>query len=107
MRSKQKKVSGEVNNLLNCFVKSFQHHVCLFMNSVVTTRDLLVGLEDSAHVLKVKDDIYNAVLGMVDLVRGTNSYYKFQLLEADGSKRFVRVCECVRACVRACLHVCS
>ena len=30
-----------------------------------------------------KGTIYNAVLGMVDITRGSNSYYKLQLLEAD------------------------
>lgn len=48
-------------------------------------------------MLKVRDDLYNAVLGLVDLVRGTNSYYKFQVLEADSGKRFV--CMRVRLCV--------
>ncbi|KAK2177762.1 hypothetical protein NP493_581g01048 [Ridgeia piscesae] len=70
----------------------------MFTKSVPSTMKMTVkggavvdpesGLEDKAHVLKVKGDIYNAVLGMVDLVRGTNSYYKFQLLEADGTKRY-------------------
>lgn len=42
------------------------------------------GLESSAHVVQEKGVIYNAVLGLVDVVRGTNSYYKIQALEADG-----------------------
>ena len=46
------------------------------------------GLADSAHVLQKNGDIYDAVLGLVDLVRGTNSYYKLQLLESDTSKRY-------------------
>ncbi|XP_031566693.1 poly [ADP-ribose] polymerase 1-like [Actinia tenebrosa] len=41
------------------------------------------GKEDSCHVLQVKGDIYNAILGLVDIVRGTNSYYKLQILEKD------------------------
>ena len=48
---------------------------------------MFAGLQDKAHVLKVNDELYNAVLGMVDLVKGTNAYYKLQLLEADASKR--------------------
>jgi len=32
--------------------------------------------------------VYNAVLGLVDIVQGTNSFYKLQLLEADSSKRY-------------------
>jgi poly [ADP-ribose] polymerase len=47
------------------------------------------GLEDTAHVLQVKGEIYNAVLGMVDITRGTNSYYKLQVLKGDKSSRFV------------------
>ena len=45
------------------------------------------GLEDKAHVLKVKDDLYSVVLGVVDIQNDRNSYYKLQVLEKDkGSK---------------------
>jgi hypothetical protein len=47
------------------------------------------GLEDVAHVLEVKGEVYNAVLGMVDITRGTNSYYKLQVLKEDKSEQFV------------------
>ena len=40
-------------------------------------------LGDSHHVLEEKKRVWNAVLGLVDIVRGTNSYYKLQLLEGD------------------------
>lgn len=33
--------------------------------------------------------MYSATLGLVDIVRGTNSYYKLQLLEDDVQKRSV------------------
>lgn len=49
------------------------------------------GLENSAHVLDQNGKIYSATLGLVDIVRGTNSYYKLQLLEDDVHKRSVRV----------------
>ena len=45
-------------------------------------------LEDTAHVLEERGEIYNAVLGMVDIVKGTNSYYKLRILEADKSSRY-------------------
>uniref|UniRef100_A0A4W5K5X8 NAD(+) ADP-ribosyltransferase n=1 Tax=Hucho hucho TaxID=62062 RepID=A0A4W5K5X8_9TELE len=45
------------------------------------------GLENSAHVLIQNDKIFSAMLGLVDIVRGTNSYYKLQLLEDDVQKR--------------------
>ncbi len=45
------------------------------------------NMEDSTHVLEVKGEIYNAVLGMVDIVKGTNSYYKLQILESDKASR--------------------
>lgn len=45
------------------------------------------GLEDKAHVLREGNTIYNVVLGMVDIARGSNSYYKLQLLEADNGSR--------------------
>ncbi|KAK3578700.1 hypothetical protein CHS0354_008557 [Potamilus streckersoni] len=41
------------------------------------------GLAETAHVVEEKGEIYNAVLGLVDIVRGTNSYYKLQALESD------------------------
>ena len=41
-------------------------------------------LEDSHHVLEAKGLIWNAVLNMVDITKGTNSYYKLQVLESDG-----------------------
>ena len=40
-------------------------------------------LEDTHHVLEEGGVVYNAVLGLVDVVRGTNSYYKLQLLQGD------------------------
>lgn len=46
-----------------------------------------VGLENSAHVLEQSGKMYSATLGLVDIVRGTNSYYKLQLLEDDVQKR--------------------
>ncbi|XP_061603098.1 poly [ADP-ribose] polymerase 1 [Cololabis saira] len=46
------------------------------------------GLEDSAHVLEQSGKMYSATLGLVDIVRGTNSYYKLQLLEDDVQKRY-------------------
>ncbi|KAK3542329.1 hypothetical protein QTP86_022480 [Hemibagrus guttatus] len=46
------------------------------------------GLEDCAHVLDQNGKIYSATLGLVDIVRGTNSYYKLQLLEDDVQKRY-------------------
>ncbi|XP_048732716.1 poly [ADP-ribose] polymerase 1-like [Ostrea edulis] len=41
------------------------------------------GLEDSAHIVQKNGDIYSVVLGLVDVVRGTNSFYKLQALEKD------------------------
>ncbi|XP_003971725.1 poly [ADP-ribose] polymerase 1 [Takifugu rubripes] len=46
------------------------------------------GLENSAHVLEQGGKMYSATLGLVDIVRGTNSYYKLQLLEDDVQKRY-------------------
>lgn len=41
------------------------------------------GLADTAHVLQDKGGLYTAVLGLVDITRGTNSFYKLQALEGD------------------------
>ncbi|XP_077567914.1 poly [ADP-ribose] polymerase 1 [Stigmatopora nigra] len=46
------------------------------------------GLENNAHVLEQNGKMYSATLGLVDIVRGTNSYYKLQLLEDDVQKRY-------------------
>ena len=46
------------------------------------------GLMESAHVYKKGDDLYTAVLGLVSITSGTNSYYKLQLLESDSGKSY-------------------
>jgi len=48
------------------------------------------GLEETCHVLKDTDTggIFTAVLGLVDITRGTNSYYKLQLLESDNGRQW-------------------
>lgn len=45
-------------------------------------------LEDSHHVLEERGVVWNAVLGLVDIVKGTNSYYKLQLLEGDSGRGY-------------------
>ena len=46
-----------------------------------------LGLSKTHHVYEAAGVVYNAVLGLVDIVQGTNSFYKLQLLENDSSKR--------------------
>ncbi|XP_044292076.1 poly [ADP-ribose] polymerase 1 [Varanus komodoensis] len=46
------------------------------------------GLEDSAHVFEKGGKNFSATLGLVDIVKGTNSYYKLQLLEDDREIRY-------------------
>jgi poly [ADP-ribose] polymerase len=46
------------------------------------------GLAHSHHIFQNSGNTYNAVLGMVDIKRGTNSYYKLQILEGDSNKSF-------------------
>ncbi|XP_078399002.1 poly [ADP-ribose] polymerase 1 [Cetorhinus maximus] len=46
------------------------------------------GLEDSAHVFEQGGRILSATLGLVDISRGSNSYYKLQLLEDDNKRRY-------------------
>uniref|UniRef100_A0A3B4A191 Poly [ADP-ribose] polymerase n=1 Tax=Periophthalmus magnuspinnatus TaxID=409849 RepID=A0A3B4A191_9GOBI len=45
--------------------------------------------ENSAHVLEQGGKMYSATLGLVDIVKGMNSYYKLQLLEDDVQKYWV------------------
>ncbi|XP_068088920.1 poly [ADP-ribose] polymerase 1 isoform X2 [Hyperolius riggenbachi] len=49
--------------------------------------DPLSGLESTCHVLESNGKIFSATLGLVDISRGTNSYYKLQLLEHDRESR--------------------
>ena len=50
------------------------------------------GLADTTHVLKDKEgNLYTAVLGLVDITRGTNSFYKLQALEGDKANRWLNV----------------
>lgn len=49
----------------------------------------MTGLERSAHVLEKGGKVFSATLGLVDIVKGTNSYYKLQLLEDDKGSRCV------------------
>ncbi|XP_018423552.1 PREDICTED: poly [ADP-ribose] polymerase 1 [Nanorana parkeri] len=46
------------------------------------------GLENSGHVLEKSSQIFSATLGLVDISRGTNSYYKLQLIEHDRDARY-------------------
>ncbi|CAF0974380.1 unnamed protein product [Adineta steineri] len=48
------------------------------------------GLEDICHVLRdtESNEIFACVLGLVDITRGTNSYYKLQLLESDNGRQW-------------------
>ncbi|KAH8380159.1 hypothetical protein KR009_009295 [Drosophila setifemur] len=46
------------------------------------------GLEDVAHVYAQGKDKYNVVLGLTDIQRNKNSYYKLQLLEADKKSKY-------------------
>ncbi|XDC80304.1 hypothetical protein R6Z07F_011477 [Ovis aries] len=46
------------------------------------------GLEHNAHVLEKGGKVFSATLGLVDIVKGTNSYYKLQLLEDDKESRY-------------------
>lgn len=60
-----------------------------FVNGADESVSWALGLENSAHVLEQGGKMYSATLGLVDIVRGTNSYYKLQLLEDDVQKRCV------------------
>ncbi|KAF2885554.1 hypothetical protein ILUMI_20622 [Ignelater luminosus] len=46
------------------------------------------GLEDCAHIYQSGNDKYTAVLGLTDIQKQKNSYYKLQLLQADTGKRY-------------------
>lgn len=73
-------------NALHCFDFFF---LCPFFGLDDDFVCLFLGLENSAHVLEQGGKMYSATLGLVDIVRGTNSYYKLQLLEDDVQKRSV------------------
>lgn len=46
-------------------------------------------MENKCHVYQKKGNIYNCVLGMVDVSRGMNTYYKLQLLESNNNSKYV------------------
>jgi len=46
------------------------------------------GLQNKAHVYKVKDKLYNAVLGNVNVQDGKNSFYKLQILKHDKKNKY-------------------
>ncbi|KAH8262068.1 hypothetical protein KR038_001987 [Drosophila bunnanda] len=70
----------------------------IYTKSVPTSKTLKVkdgiavdpdsGLEDIAHVYVHGKDKYNVVLGLTDIQRNKNSYYKLQLLEADKMSKY-------------------
>lgn len=45
------------------------------------------GLEDIAHVYVDSNNKYSVVLGLTDIQRNKNSYYKVQLLKADKKEK--------------------
>ncbi|KAK0056913.1 poly [ADP-ribose] polymerase 1 [Biomphalaria pfeifferi] len=45
-------------------------------------------LAEVAHVIKEQGEPLTAVLGLVDIARGTNSFYKLQALESDSENRW-------------------
>jgi hypothetical protein len=47
------------------------------------------GLEDDGHVLLEEEtkQPFTAVLGLVDVINGANSYYKLQIIEHDSKKK--------------------
>ncbi|GFS80273.1 poly polymerase 1 [Nephila pilipes] len=46
------------------------------------------GLENSCHVYQKGDNVYNVVLSYVDMSKGTNSFYKLQILESNKGSRY-------------------
>ncbi|XP_039968525.1 poly [ADP-ribose] polymerase isoform X1 [Bactrocera neohumeralis] len=46
------------------------------------------GLQDVAHVYLDKNCKYSVVLGLTDIQRNKNSYYKLQLLESDSKNKY-------------------
>ena len=72
------------------FNQSF-HSVACYSNRHLIIKNCssftLSEMEDSCHVLEENGDVYSATLGLVDIVRGTNSYYKLQLLKEDKAHR--------------------
>ena len=55
--------------------------IILIVSNIILS--LFLEMEDTCHVLEEKGTVYSATLGLVDIVRGTNSYYKLQILKAD------------------------
>jgi len=69
------------------YTKSVPKSVTLKVKNGIAV-DLDSGLEDIAHVYVKGDNKYNIVLGLTDIQRNKNSYYKLQLLEADSKNKY-------------------
>lgn len=41
------------------------------------------NLQDVAHVYTKDKDVYSAVLSLTDIVKGSNKFYRIQVLESD------------------------
>lgn len=60
------------------------------------------GLDQKAHVVKVRDALFSVVLGAVNIQEGKNSYYKLQLLKHDKKEKYgtfgnsLCSCECMK-----------
>lgn len=71
---------------------SGKYEVHMILSSILWSRSnqpvlSSLGLSKTHHVYESGGIVYNAVLGLVDIVQGTNSFYKLQILEADSSKK--------------------
>ncbi|XP_017873447.1 PREDICTED: poly [ADP-ribose] polymerase [Drosophila arizonae] len=69
------------------YTKSVPKSVTLKMKNGLVV-DPGSGLENVAHVYVKGDDKYNVVLGLTDIQRNKNSFYKLQLLEADTKNKY-------------------
>lgn len=67
------------------FTKSVPSKVTLQLKGGIAV-DPDSGLVDKAHVYQDGKDVYNTILGLTDIQKGKNSFYKLQLLEADKKK---------------------
>ncbi|XP_067616114.1 poly [ADP-ribose] polymerase isoform X1 [Eurosta solidaginis] len=75
------------NKSKSIYTKSFEKPITLKIKDGLAV-DPESGLQDVAHVYLDRKDKYSIVLGLTDIQRNKNSYYKLQLLESDLKNKY-------------------
>ena len=62
---------------------SYHVYMYIYIAKLLCVVSMTIDCQHSHCVLDESGTVYNAVLGMVDITKGTNSYYKLQVLKSN------------------------